>query len=622
MLTEYVSSKEVIKSRMIRHALNYWGFKNAEDLDPLVKLIMEALSLELYNLGNEVKDAQVRILEKIAGLLTPDFLTAPNPAHAIMYATPVEPNELLTHATSFIAQKKVSSRQQENGEANLEIYFTPVDAIQLVDAQVTLLATGNNLYTYEGTNKKRLQARFARGRHMESQSVWLALHINEMADAERLSFYFDWNSVEPKLAHRIYQLLPLTKWYLNDQELTTAPGLYYSAEQIEASGSEQSFLDYDLLSLVEQDIKQYYHPMFITLDGQDLMAKGNLKQKYPPVFSNYFAESDLQQLTNQLVWIKIEFPVAMQQDMLNEVDVYLNAFPVMNRKVNDLKYRLKGGSNIIPLKTNVQDQFLAIKSLTDDTYQYKPVPYRKTDQEPVGTYTLRHGGVERFDNRNAREWISYLLELLRSESAAFAAYGYDFIATTLKELNQKMALMEQKTKGYIDDASEVPNYIIVKPFEGKDMMYAEYWTTMAEAANGLRTGTRLQQAKGVKVKQESIVLLTTTMGGKNKLRPEERLNAFRYGIMTRNRIITKEDIRNFCFYELGNRIERVTIEKGFELSPNPKEAFKRTIDVILTPLETETLDNKEWQVLCEQLHSKLQTRSGMSNNYRVLIHNG
>jgi hypothetical protein len=45
------------------------------------------------------------------------------------------------------------------------------------------------------------------------------------------------------------------------------------------------------------------------------------------------------------------------------------------------------------------------------------VPYRKTEEEKTGTYTLRYGGVERFDGRNARELISYLLELVRNESA-------------------------------------------------------------------------------------------------------------------------------------------------------------------------------------------------------------
>ena len=215
--------------------------------------------------------------------------------------------------------------------------------------------------------------------------------------------------------------------------------------------------------------------------------------------------------------------------------------------------------------------------------------------------------------------IGYLLELLRNESAAFAAYGYDFIATTLKEMNQKISLMEQKTRGYTANTAEVPDYIIVKPFEDKDMMYAEYWTTAAAIANNLRAGTKLQQAKGMSVKGESISLLTTTIGGKNRLRPEERLNAFRYSMMTRNRIITKEDIRNFCFYELKGRIQMVSVERGFEIAALPREAFRRTIDVLLTPVESDTLDNKEWQVLCEQLQSKLQTRSAVTNYYRVRI---
>ncbi len=78
------------------------------------------------------------------------------------------------------------------------------------------------------------------------------------------------------------------------------------------------------------------------------------------------------------------------------------------------------------------------------------------EEEQTGTYTLRTGGVERFDTRNAHEMISYLLELLRSESAAFAGYGYDFIATTLREMNQKIHVMEQKMQGNANNATEAP----------------------------------------------------------------------------------------------------------------------------------------------------------------------
>src|SRR3954453_13483245 len=101
MLDEINSSKEAIKNRVLKHALNYWNIKTTDTLDPVVKLILEALSLELYNLSNDIKDTHIRILEKIANLLTPNALTVPNAAHALLHAVPVESTELLTNKTGF-----------------------------------------------------------------------------------------------------------------------------------------------------------------------------------------------------------------------------------------------------------------------------------------------------------------------------------------------------------------------------------------------------------------------------------------------------------------------------------------------------------------------------------------
>jgi hypothetical protein len=618
MLSDIGNSKEVIKNRMIRHALTYWGVKHTEDLDPIVKLILEALSSELYNLGNEIKDTQVRILEKISNLLAPDFLTAPSPAHGILHAAPVEPTEVLTTTTAFCAQRKIASKQNEAPDTTLEIFFSPVDGVQVFDAQVAYMATGGNMYLYDGAFNKQ-QVMRAKGRHMEINTLWLGLKVNQKVDdLSNLFFYFDWKNMESRLAHSVYQLLPLTKWYVNDKTLRTVQGLQYQDTNRHRDNYENIFAEYDLLSLIEKDIKDYYLPRYVSIGSELPASIAELKQLYPESFKNSFAENELMKLTDKLLWLKIVFPAAMQQEYLDDVNIYCNALPVMNRQLNEMKYRLKGGSNIIPLKTPDYNQFVSVRSLSGDTHQYRAVPYRKMEEEQSGTYTLRNGGVERFDERNARELISYLLELLRSESAAFAAYGYDFIATTLKEMNQKISLMEQKTKGYANNA-EVPNYIIVKPFQGEDMMYTEYWTTLAETANNVRAGTKMQLNKGVKVKQDNLMLMTTTTGGRGKLRPEERLNAFRYGIMTRNRIITAEDIRNFCFYELGDRITAVNIERGYEMSAGAKEAFTRTINIILTPVESADLKSKEWEVLCEQLRSKLQSRSGLSNNYRILL---
>lgn len=607
---------------MLKHALNYWDIKNTEDLDPAVKLILEALSVELYNLANEVKDTQVRLLEKIANLLAPESLTAPNPAHAVLHATSAEPFELLTNTTNFYTQRKVSSKPNEPADTTLDIFFTPVDSVQIFDAQILYSINGSNLFGYDQTGNRQAVVRTISGKTAENNAVWIGLKMNEkIEDINNVYFYFDWKNIEPKLASKNYQLLPVTKWYLANEELKTATGVPYANDENDNYTDAYADVDYNLLNLLEKDIKHFYDYKYIAVTDKRFKNINGLKETFPASVKRSFKESDLQKLGEKLLWIKVSFPAALQQESLDEVYIYLNAFPVVNRQVTDLNFRLKGGSNIIPLKTSPLEQFLAVKSLTDNTNTYKSVPYRKMDEEQTGTYTLRSGGTERFDTRNAREMISYLVELLRSESAAFSAYGYDFIAITLKEMNQRIALIEQKTKGFLNNAAEIPNYIIVKPFEGFDMMYAEYWTTLAEAANTVRSGTRLQQMSGSKVKPDSVVLLTTTVGGKNRLRPEERLHAFRYGIMTRNRIITKEDIRNFCFYELGDRIADVNIERGFEMSPYPQQSFRRTVDVVLIPSDAENLNAAEWQILCDQLTSKLQTRSGISNNYRVLLGN-
>lgn len=616
------NSKEVIRGRMVKHALNYWNIRNADDLDPMVKLILEALSTELYNLGNDIKDTEVRLLEKIANLLAPEFLTCPNPAHALLHALPLEPQEVLGETIHFYTQKKISSKQDDTLDKSIDLFFTPVDKVRLFNASITYLASGNNLFAYDPSFNKQLLAQTIVGKRTENNVLWLGISIDEMIEnITNLCFNFDWKNQEYELTNLNYQLLPLSKWYLNGKEIGITEGLPYQKTTVSGSMQKDLAFDYDLLSLVEKDISNYYDRKFITIADEQQTNVQSLTEKYPAAFNSVFSEPDLQKFTVKLLWIKILFPAALQQGSLDEIHVYTNSFPVMNRQLNELKYRLKSGSNIIPLKIQGLEQFLTVRSLADEMHQYISTPFRKMEEEETGTYTLRNGGVERFDGRNAKEFISYLLELLRSESAAFSAHGNDFIASTLREMDQRIALMEQKTKSLANSTAEIPHYIIAKPYEGCDMMYVEYWTTNAETANVLRSGTRMQEYNGSKVKSDSVFFITTSVGGKNRLKPEERVKAFRYGLMTRNRIVTKEDIRNLCFYELGNRISKVDIERGFEMSAHPKQGFLRTIDITITAGQSEKLNAEGWQVLFDHLKAKLKSRSGMSNHYRLFLNN-
>jgi len=612
------NSKEAIKTRMLRIALNHWETKNVDELDPLVKILMEALSAEMYDVINDIKNAEGRILEKMAHILAPDLLTSPTPAHGILKAIPAEPSEMLTNDDVFFVEKKAASKPGGLPDTTLEVPFTAVNKVRIFDAQVNLLFSGVNMYAVDTAANKILAGAVQKGGISNECCIWIGMKTHSsVSKISGMSFYFDLKNVDTLVAGYFYEFLPLTKWFIDNREIKVESG-FSDTDKSNKRDRAAGITNTNLMQGVRENINNFYQKMFISLVDEDFELKTESLKPYPDKLANALSPSVIQKLSDNLVWLKVVFPTNIQQELLDELNVQVNAFPAFNCKYNELRYRLRSGRNIIPLPNVPGERFLAIKSFKDGVTNYKEIPFKKAGDEEVGTYTLRTGGLERFDSRNGREMIQYLLELLRSESAAFSAFGHDFIASTLKEMNQFISLLEQKTNTTISDAFEIPHYVIVKPVQNQEMMFVEYWSTNMDNGNNIRSGTRLRQSSGIAVKPDSLLFLTTTVGGKDKLKSEEKLYAFKYGLLTRDRIVTVEDIRSFCFYELGSKLENVAVKRGFEISDNPKEGAKRTVDVILYPANQKGSFSEDWSQLCSQLKFKLQSRSGMSYNYRIL----
>ena len=94
-------NKEQIRNRMLKYAAAFWGIKKAENFDPVVKLLLEALSNEVYMLGEDFTAIETRLLEKTARILTPGILTSPFPAHGIVHAYPIEPCYQITRESGM-----------------------------------------------------------------------------------------------------------------------------------------------------------------------------------------------------------------------------------------------------------------------------------------------------------------------------------------------------------------------------------------------------------------------------------------------------------------------------------------------------------------------------------------
>jgi len=612
MSTLFYNSKEEIRNRMLKNATEFWGVQNVNDVDPLVKLLVEALSTELFNLNNDVKNLEHRILNKISRILASDYLTAPLPAHAILKGKPIEASETLNIGTHFYFRKQLTTEVGKSSPEQLDIYFTPVGANSVFNAEIKYGFSSKQLSEYTENGQRSILLNARHDVFSDPNSLWIGIETTQPLNTfKNAGIYFDWPAYTSNTD--FYNLLQVTKFYLDGSQLDIKPGLIYADEQDE--DLKPVFYDQHIINLITRDIKTYYNSHFISLTDERLTNITAFKANYPAELLSFFDERDLKAL-KPCLWLKVVFPAAIPANAIDELQLHLNCFPVVSRRLHQQKFRIKEISDIIPIKPGTYDHFLSIHELHDDNeVQYNEIPYSQAAVNYEGSYSIRNGGAERFDARNARQTIEYLFELLRDEKAAFAAYGSDFLTTALKTLEQNISIIEKKSKTS-KDSHELVNYLVLKPANKAAMLYLSFWTTLADNANNIRKGSKLQQAEAVKLKPDSLRLLTTTAGGRNSLGATERIQAYKYGLTTKDRIVTLADLTSFCRYELGAKIKSIRVGKGVSISANPKEGFIKTTDIYIKPADNE-LSAQEWNTLLNLLKSKLQSRSVMDVNYRV-----
>lgn len=611
----FYSSKDEIRNRVLKNARDFWAIKDTTDLDPLVKLLVEALSTELFNISNEVKNLENRMVDKISKILASDTLISAIPAHAILHAKPVEAMEVIDEKTQFLYGKRINDKDENNREMTIDVFFSPLRPTRLFNAEVTYVATGVNLFQIDNQQNRSLVAQCKPGHQLGKSSVYIGVSLPpELDSLDGLSFYFDWRGY--KVEKQTYDLLTFSEWLVNDELLTVLQDRFYEEPKQQF---RSPFDEHTIINLITRDVHAFYRNRFFTLAGKGLQPAHHLKL-YPDEFGSVFPANNLEGFKKPVFWIKVIVPAAINQNILNELSVSINAFPVVNKKLHDLKHRLKMMNDIIPLKLSGHDQFLSVEVLKDNLgNRYTEIPQGYDEERSSGLFSVRYGGVERMDNRNAREILDYLFELLRDEKAAFAAYGSDFLNTALKELDQNISMIVQKTMGQINSVKELLNYIVFKPLNNADIIFLEFWTTGAGLGNNIRAGSRLQASENSKINAESIFLLSTTQGGRSRLNAVNRVRAYKYGLTTGDRVVTRTDIINFCFWELGDNISAVKIGRGLMNSQNPKEGFIKTVDIMVTPAPNSELKPEEWKPLLELTRSKLEIRSTMHLNYRLLL---
>ena len=601
-------SKASIKSRLTRQAAELWGYGEADldGFDPLVHILLEACAVEFEKIGQELHTTQDRLVERLATLLNPDVVDTPHPAHAVVQARAREAVVQLPSDAQFVFAPPTVGRQA----AGQELFFSPLQATRLVSGSVRCLATDATVWQLDANGQKRVVAQAAAPTPTEHRRLWIGLSLPDNGvKVDDLIFYFDWLNEPRRAAYAAF--LPGERWLLGRTELLASQGLPAPAT---AAGPAAGALnaEYDFLQRVEQQVRELYAPAFVQLMG----SADYVPRPYPAELAESFGTGpELLALTQPLTWLEVRFAHALPPEAFDQLVCALNCFPVLNRRLHKVLFRLQPALNLFPLVS--EEPFLAVRDVYSlSNVAYRPTTLRDLREGATDTYTLRTHGVGRFDTRTGREALRELLELLRDESRAFTAAGTDFIGSILRELDQNLARLEERLDRTRAAEQPVP-YVLLRPQNVNDSVYLEYWSSNGEAANRLAAGSQLRIHDGHYL--DEVRLLTTTSGGRERPRPEERTHALRRNLLARNRLVTLADIKAACWAELGPQLAAVHVEKAFLAGATPTAGFVRCIRVVLTPAEPTRLSAPEWQRAAHELHTVLASQSALNMPYEVVV---
>jgi len=612
-------SKEKISSRMIKNASRLWGFQDTQaesSFDPVVGLILGALASELAKISSDINTVEARILEKLVDLLTPEPITGPSPAHALVRAKSVDPVFEITPDYQFYMNKRYVNPGEHTAHEK-PVFFTPAGNYRIFNGDLRYLVSTSKIFQYQSELEKEVVAVGKGAKSLKSSVIWFGLDLNDDVEfLDGLSLCFDLRN--EVYEESFYKSLEKGKWTVNNKEVTFVSGVGYNSKDPDSLNSLLQN-ELDVTTKVNNHINRFYKNKFQTLAANKIQRPGKKSgNSLPEEFYHVFTADDLGQIEDNLVWIKVEFPQIIPSDVFDDLFCSINCFPALNRHLNEFTQSSRDFINIIPMLTD--EVFLAMKQVSSsEGKMFTEKAFSGISDVEEGAYIVRNGGVGRFDSRNAAELVSYLLELLRDESAAFSIIGADMISSDLRELNQTITRLEQRLNNSNVVKKDIP-YLLLKSRPENDTLFIEFWTTNGEFGNKIKSGESLYVYEGSGLWPDSIILVSNTVGGRERMDTEERVNAYRKALLSHGRVVTNEDIKALCFEHIGKLLESVDIRKGLQTGQSTDSGFIQTLDITLNlKKQVDDIDLEELKFLKKDLLIKLEEQSVSILPFRCFI---
>ena len=584
---------------MLKNISLLWGNTNIDIIDPLVKILIESLAGELSKVNNTIETIEERLLPNLASLMTPSFFSMPSCSHGILTATPNDCEDLLLMDSQFEYHNHKTDIVKKN-------IFSSFQPMRLFDVSIEYIVTENSIQRNTRKNLFETIINHTKPGALRKE-IWVGIRHNaNIKKIDNIAVFF--NSKSENLLHVIHH----ASWYLNNTKLDIKNGLQFEKESLNST----------LINSIEKEIVTYYDKYFITI-LTDIIAvnTGADSDFYPKYFFDFFSIIELNVFTEPLIWLKLEFPVPVDATILTDLTFHVNAFPVINRVLKEQVHRIKGLFNTIPILTKENELLFSIKSVEDNAGNVY-TQYPSVQDRNHHTYSVNTATSKRFDAEAAKKQIQHLIETIRDESAAFSAMGQDNLINIITEIDRLLAQLHQRVNKSDKNNGREWNTICLHEQHAADAFFITYWVSNGIQANGIAAGTKLHAYKGSQFKKDSIQLLTTSIGAQPAADKATQLDAYKYALLTNNRIITAEDIKACCVQEMKHKItQEILVQRGLVPGIGSKQGLVRCLEVTLKkePGFVQANPQHDWTAEKQLLQSKIEQRSALHLMIRVDI---
>jgi hypothetical protein len=567
-------NKNNIKERMCRIAADYLEVNRSEPLDPVVVLFLESLAEEIYKVSGEIDNMENRISDKLSQLFVTDIETIVKPAYFLIHVPATENGIMLTTGDEFVC----SGRHNRN-----EWTFYPACNTRIWKGDIRYFIHNGSIYSIDNQQEKMLLTNHGRKDYFLKNSFCLVLELDEsIENLSGLSFYINRQDIRDEEVYPNRMLS--SQWSIRGENLPMTGGLFstFSTEEVYENDALELVYKYDSSNKINRSVKSVYDNCFLTVAGD--FNPQDKRELFPEKLKSAFPSTVTESFTRPLLWIEVTCPPEFTADIIDSMQVSINVLPVVNKQLISKTIEVHKATPLIPLKTAGNESFIAIRSLMDSNgKRYYDIPVNKSETEDYGIYSLIRGGLERYNNRDAGEYLGSLLDSLTGEVSAFFNNRND-LKNDLKKIEEEVnGVVKHLSKMIYErkDHYEIENYLHIHQEEVEKTYFVEYWITQDIDAGYVKKESIFRSTNGLPIDRASVlssvreIRYAPARTDKNKL---QKSALSHYPLL-----VTSEDIRDFCVRNFSHIIREVMVINGLMEIRNSDAGFIRTTDVYVQP---------------------------------------